>query len=130
MLLRLRGIPFGALAAISPDRFSEQMSCLLDELYPQKSFDLGEVGRRRLIADGLRAAEETGLRIPEGVGAYTLLMFILGSHFARDPLYPWAATTLGARSDADPSLRAGRLYEQAVARLNQHLSTGSSESRG
>jgi hypothetical protein len=130
MLVRVRRSRFETLVGIRPDDLVGQMSSLLEGIYPQKWLETGEAGTRCLMADGIRAAEGHGLATPEGIGIYTSLIFILGSHFERDPLYPWAAATLADRSEAVASSRARLLYEEAIAGLNRYVSIGQTESGG
>lgn len=120
-LLRIRRIRFSDLMQSKSTDYIEDIKSRLRLLYLQRYEELTETGVERLMDQGGISAGRYGLVTREGILIYCLLVFMLGSHFDRDPLQPWAASILKDNSITDPDLRARRLYEAAMARLNQAL---------
>ena len=92
-------------------------------LYPQKHHAIGKNGWRRLLKSASAAAPRHGCQGREGFILYAALAFVLGVHFARDPIFPWAATAL-ADSGGDAAVlqrdirRALASYLQATRTIS------------
>jgi hypothetical protein len=61
-----------------------------------------------------------GLQTREGLLVYSAIMFLLGSHFDRDPLHPWVSQPLNSALGMPEKARA--LQSAAHARLEQYIS--------
>jgi hypothetical protein len=114
-LLRVRETPYESFAAIgAPDART---------LYPEKCRDLSGNSFRRVTDLGRASVQQYGMAVQEALPLYLALMLVLGSHFDRDPLYPWAAAVLQETPAAESRLKARELHEAAMARLDQALSS-------
>ena len=114
-LLRVRETPFESFAAIgAPDART---------LYPEKCRDLSESSFRRVTDLGRASVKRHGFGVQEGLSLYLALMLVLGSHFDRDPLHPWAEAVLQETPVVDSRFKARKLHEAAMARLDQSLSS-------
>jgi hypothetical protein len=116
------------LEEVLPPPSDEQLCARIRERSPQQSALLGE----RCVLATVRLAKERaafhGLGDRRGTLLYVDLVFMLGSHFDRDPLLPWAAEILADRTLGSARARMDALYRQAVAfreqaygALNEHL---------
>lgn len=90
-------------------------------LYPQKCKAIGEENIRELIRHGIRTAESYAITNELGQRAFLFLMFMLGSDFHRDPLYPWAARILGDENKESGDVKAHRLVQEAREYLDNWL---------
>lgn len=128
-LLWLRQESFDSLTKTDTGDLDQDIRTRLNELYPQQYQALSEDMLKELTNAAEALAEKYGLGSCEGVMICVGLMSMLGSHFDRDPLHPWAAKVLRGGSGADPVRKARRLFEAAVDRVEQALriarSTGS-----
>ena len=99
----------------------EQVFSTFALAHPQKIEVLGEGPHRRLIAIAIRQAERRGITTPAGIALFPVLAFIVGSGFARDPLYPWISRTLDSPRPMTPDERAARLERRARTYLRHVL---------
>jgi hypothetical protein len=92
---------------------------LLQRLWPRKLETLtpAAVAASLALADANR--DRYGLDSPSGAALYVALMFMLGSDFDRDPLYPWAEPIL--LDDAPAGLKAARLHAEAMSQIDAAL---------
>lgn len=126
MLLKIRGKSFDAFTEDTSGDLSKSIRSLLSGLCKQKFDELSETSRERLLFLGQSSANKNGLTTQEGVIVYTALMFILGSHFDRDPLYPWVTAIIADKSIVSPTSKARQLYEQSIAKLEEYLTSNRS----
>jgi hypothetical protein len=103
---RAHGTSFDELTSPSRDAVS-----WLRDLWPERFHDPGATDMEAFLALARDRAEEA--RFPEeGHVVYTTLAFLLGSDFAKDPLYAWAADAL-----SDPGLAGrGRVHTMTPGR--------------
>jgi hypothetical protein len=99
-----------------PD-FTHRMLLRLNRAFPHKCAYLGESTLRQVVQQGIDRAAEQGLRTERGTTVFTLMQFVLGSGFVEDPLVPWAAPLFEELQKMNPSLRADKLYEEALSQL-------------
>jgi hypothetical protein len=95
----------------------------LHQVFPEKFDEIGEKLIRPWIRAGVAEAIGYGLATERGAKLYVGLMFILGGGVAVDPQFPWVATVLGDRLEADPALRVDHLYEATARYLRRWLSS-------
>lgn len=103
---------------------------LLSEVHPEKYAEIEGGAMATLLVHAAHGAERDGMTSPAGRLLYATLMFLMGSGFASDPLYPWAAALLGDSSLADPDEKAQALHGRAVAHLEQALALGRAREGG
>jgi hypothetical protein len=129
VLLRARRMPFESIGTSNPPGSPLDPRAFLQALYPQRSGVLTDTGYQSLIALGRASAEKYGLSTREGFYVYIGLVFVLSSHFDRDPLHPWAAAILQDKSARDPGAKARRLHAAAMERLEQYQRISQSTAR-
>ncbi len=120
-LEKLRQTPVEGFRQSGGSDFATYMRTRLQMLYPEKCAGLGEEGVRALIRQGVEFARSHRLTTERGVVTSTVLMFFLGSGFASDPQFPWAAAILDDPALTDPPARADRLYAAAKDFLERWL---------
>lgn len=112
-MMRLRQRTMDAIAAaLAQEAFAESIIPHLQHFSPRHASMLGERGLRDVVELGIERARPYGLTNPGVLRFYVELMFLYGSFFDTDPLFPWAAQALGDGSLADPGARASNLHDQ------------------
>ncbi len=106
---------------LSGPSIGHRLLLLLQMLAPEKYRALGEEALRGLVRLGYENARRQGLSTEPGLMHYVALMFMLGSGFDRDPLYPWAAAVLGDPALQDAAQKGAALREAALAFLGRCL---------
>jgi hypothetical protein len=106
---------------LSGPSIGHRLLLLLQMLAPEKYRALGEEALRGLVRLGYENARRQGLSTEPGLMHYVALMFMLGSSFDRDPLYPWAAAVLGDPALQDAAQKSAALREAALAFLGRCL---------
>jgi hypothetical protein len=90
-LARLRDEPLDLLLPpFHGDGAAAYLVSCLSRLYPARCSLAGEDGLSAMVDQALEAAKASGLESAQGAGLYAILMLMLGAHFERDPLLPWA----------------------------------------
>jgi len=120
-LQRVRQAPVEGFVASGGGDFDAYMRAKLNAIYPEKCADLGEEGLRALVRQGVEFARNHDLTTERGVVVSIVLMLFLGSGFAEDPQFPWAAQVLADPALKEPSARADRLYSAAKEYLERWL---------
>ena len=118
-MLVIREEQMAVLAQAVARTFENRLLEHLQEFFPRQCQILGVEQSRELIRLGIAQAEKYGLDTERDVYLYVGLMCMLGSHFDQDPQLPWAAQILADENIADPSDRADRLHDRAMAFLNE-----------
>jgi hypothetical protein len=93
-MLVVRDVQLQVLSAPARLQFEAEMLAYLRRCYPTDDELLGESGLRSVIRDGQREALSHKFTQPADVRSFITVRLVLGSHFARDPLLPWAARIL------------------------------------
>jgi hypothetical protein len=101
----------------SPD-FVERLVEILTREWPHKANALGEKALAALVERAGQQARGMGMATPDGHGLCAWLMFLLGSGFADDPLFPWVARVM---ADAPAAHREHQLAHEAKAYLGRWL---------
>jgi hypothetical protein len=121
-MIRLRDYRLEDAPNSSGSRLAGDLSALLARFWGEKSSYQGEEAMRKLIAHAMSSARTFGISSGRGLTVYTTLMFMLGSGFASDPMYPWAGRVLSDDKLPDESARVNALHREAISYLNQSLS--------
>jgi hypothetical protein len=95
-------------------RFEDSMVVHVRTYFPNHFRIGGEPTIRNIIRHGIQSAEQYGFRSERDVCLYITVMFMLGTHFDKDSLFPWTTAILTARPGDNPSVRAGRLADTAL----------------
>ncbi|KYF80871.1 hypothetical protein BE20_00840 [Sorangium cellulosum] len=93
----------------------------LQQMFPAYVDVLGDDGTRALVKLGVTRAAAYGIVSERGVCIYVDVMFAFGRDFDSDPRCAWAIDVLRDPQYKDPETRAFRLYEAAMARLDDAL---------
>src|SRR5262249_17330789 len=101
--------------------FSRRMLQRAQRAFPAKCAYLGDACLQRVLQHGLDSAKQYSLSTERGVAIYLVLMFVLGSEFATDPLVPWAGQVLRDPTLTDQGKRIDRLIGEALRCLKQWL---------
>jgi hypothetical protein len=121
-MIRLRDYRLEDAPSSSGTRLAADLAVLLARFWGEKSSYQGAEAMRQLIAHAMSSAPAFGISGGRGLTVYTTLMFMLGSGFASDPLYPWAGRVLSDDRLPDESARVTELHREAISYLNQSLS--------
>lgn len=107
------------LALSGMPRFSHELASWIENVFPARCNYIGEAKVRDLIPRGIQTASRYGLSTERGVALFTVLMFVLGSGFTDDLLFPWVSATLNDKKIADQTQRTDRLYIEGVGFLQR-----------
>lgn len=113
-LLRIREIPF-------QDYSKGSVASLLQEIWPQKYKVLGGLILNALIENGNQSAREHDMTSKQGEAVMTVLKYLLGSSFDKDPQFTWANKILNDKSILTESIRIDKLYKEAMVFLGKWL---------
>jgi hypothetical protein len=94
--------------------FEGEMVTHLAEFSPPLFNAIKEEQLREAIRFGISRAGEYGITFRGPVRFYLELMLLFGSHFDRDPQYPWATEILKDQNSAPQMQRAERIYEKTL----------------
>lgn len=118
-MLTVRSEQMMAMAeAIAIERFEPHMIRRLRTLFPEHTSALRKSGVRRCVRLGIQRARVYGITNPRQLQFYIVLMFLFGSRFDTDPLYPWAARILHEDLPLDVPTRIGRLQSATLDYLS------------
>ncbi len=115
---------FAGNTAATPAAASATAAWIEDGLaaaFPQKCTFIGAEAVRVLAQEGIAAAGERSITIPEGAAVLAGLMFAFGHGILRDPLYPWVASSLNSATIADPNERLQLLRRRSLIYLDRVL---------
>jgi len=120
-----------SLAGVVLGQFAEVRRRHAITYYPRLCGFIGDTAVRHAISAGISDAIGRGLRNRVEAGLYVDLAFLLGSGFAEDPRFSWAAELLGPDNPERPLFRVRRAMDAAMAWLddshgaeNEHLVRG------
>jgi hypothetical protein len=125
-LLKLRGRSFDDVTKTDARDLNAAISSFLKSIYPQKYQEMDEEKAAAMAKLAESQADTYGMNTREGVLVYAGFMFLLGSHFDRDLLYPWAAAVLKDSSIAGSDFKARKLHKQAIYILEQFIAVNGS----
>ena len=110
----IRDDQFGVFNDTMVRNLEDRMVRHLQEFSPQHSDVIGEPGVRQVVRRGLARADKHRFTYRGPVRLYLELVYMFGSDFDIDPLYPWAGAILTAGDETDQMERAKRLHEKAL----------------
>ena len=99
--------------------FEAEMLDHLRNFLPFRAQGFEEGTLKQVVHDGLTTARNHGFTCRGSLRLYLELTIVLGSAFDSDPQYPSLAEILSDSTNPNEMQRAGRLYDQANAILNQ-----------
>lgn len=88
---------------------------LLRHLWPRKHRRIQPAQRVAYLKSAKAAAAADGMDTAGSVRLHSILAFLLGIEFSRDPALPWAQAALAATAGAPAGMRARALYDAGVA---------------
>jgi len=98
----------------------EQIIKVLSYIYPQQMKAYGLENFRKILLDLKPMVEKYDMHNALGYTVYATLVFLLGSHVDKDPLYAWIGKYL-KEENLTKSERIERLYERGVERIEKEL---------
>jgi hypothetical protein len=102
--------------------FESRLLARFWRIYPQKCRYVGEEALRKLMQGGVCAARDLGMESERGLSVLLMMMFLFGSGFVRDTMYPFAQQVANDRNIANANARADTLRARAIEYLNQWYS--------
>jgi len=78
--------------------------------FQERHTALGDAQTRVAVRHGMERAAHYGFTSLRGLALYVTLAFVLGSHFDKNPLYPWAQKNLVTDRDLVETTRTHRFY--------------------
>ncbi len=124
-MLRVRSYDLAKVPDSTGELWVDDFCGVLRAIYPRKFDYQGDAANRELIALGLENAGQHAFRSKRSAAIWITLMFMLGSGFDEDLLYPWAPEALAGGGQEDE--RADRLYRAAMTHLEGSLSADTLE---
>jgi hypothetical protein len=121
VLAKIKGSSLEDLLGQAGTDFDGHIGGRLQQIYPQKYETVGEDSIRKLTEHATVIAKSRGMTSGRGRGALVLMMFILGSGFYHDPLYPWAPPILGDMQIPDEGEKTDLLVGTAKKHLDKWL---------
>jgi len=117
-MLTIRREQMEALEAAAVRDFERRMLAHLRQFFPKHLAVLGEPTLRAVIRFGVGRGSIHGFTTEHDLCLYVDLMLLLGSLFDEDPQLPWADAILHDAGIPDSAERAERLYDEAMAFLD------------
>ena len=121
-MLRLRSYELDSAPESSGEEWIEDCCDRLEAYYPEKFAYQGIVVTRALAGLARERAAAHGLSSSRSAMLYAILMFMMGSGFDEDLLYPWAASALAVSGGEHE--RAEVLHRAAMSHLENSLTPG------
>lgn len=100
-----------AFREVAIKNFEDRTLAHLQESFPERCQELGELGVREAIRYGIKRAATYKIKSKYGVEKYIEVMFMFGRDFDVDANLPWARQILSDRTLKDSKAKADHLYE-------------------
>ena len=104
-----------------PAELEAAMWGLLQQTYPEWYDHAPDAGLREFARIAIDLIGNAGLQPDRGALIVPLAMFMLGTHAAEDPLYPWIGGTLNDESFVEPGAREAALISHAADYVERSL---------
>ena len=102
----------------SAESLAQEILTRLQRIWPEKYDHVGSNRLHNLVRLGMSSALRYRLEPGTGALLYTIMMYVLGSGFNRDPLFAWAQRVLEGES-RDQVARVEQLYAEGINYLKQ-----------
>ena len=120
-LIRLREASFDDFSEDQTQDALSAISTFLMNIWPQKAKNLSDPVISRLVQEATLLAHSNNMASERGLAVISTLMFMLGSGFVEDPLFPWAASVLESEVATSPADKTNQLYKEAVTFMQKWL---------
>ncbi|MBM4039868.1 MAG: hypothetical protein FJ290_15290 [Planctomycetes bacterium] len=117
-MLRIRPKQMKAFEEAAAKGFQDRMVEHIGQFFPKHLAVFGEPAIRQAVSLGIDRGSVYGFATEHDLCLYIDLMLLLGSLFDEDPQYPWAEAILNDKGITDNATRAERLYDEAMAFLD------------
>jgi hypothetical protein len=91
--------------------------------FPQKCKYLGDRTLSQIVHSAAESIKKFSVPSDTGMVVFAHFMFMLGSGFTDDPLYPWSQNTLSDEAIADPLERIKRLHREGITYFTNVLAS-------
>ena len=122
-MLRLRSYELDSAPETTGEEWIDDCCDRLEVYYPEKFDYQGMVATRTMARLARERAATYGLHSNRSAMLYAILMFMMGSGFDEDLLYPWASKALAATGEEHE--RANLLHRAAMHHLENSLTPDS-----
>ncbi len=113
-MLIIKSKQFQAFDAASIRRLENELNRYLWKFNPKHCDVLGKSGVNTVIQRSMKKANSYGFTNKGPMRQYMELVFIFGSDFDTDPIFPWAGRILRDNDKPDQMLRVERLHVKAL----------------
>lgn len=93
----------------------------LNSIFPKKYEILGETNIKQLVSLSAKSSDSYNLTLDASKNVYTVLMYIMGSQFDKDPQFTWAGEILNDNTISDQVEKTRTLYFKAIGILESFL---------
>jgi hypothetical protein len=97
------------------------MATRLNRIFPEKYEYIGKDCVSKLIQIGVESAKGYGITTKRGVAISIGMMFMLGSSFDTDRLFPWTELILKDDTITNHDEKVNRLHTETMAYLEEWL---------
>lgn len=109
-MLRIRDEQVQSLRKSLTEDVEDELFEDVKRYFKERHTYLGDVQTHAAVRHGMERAAHYGFSSLRGWALYVTLAFILGSHFDKNPLYPWARKNLVDDRDLVETTRTHRFY--------------------
>jgi len=111
-MLTIRKEQMAVFEAAGQEKFETSMVEHVQQYFPNHFRIAGEPVIRQVVRYGIGRARQYDFASERDISLYLTVMFMLGSNFDTDFMYPWAGQIL--QGENDPSQRADQLADTAL----------------
>lgn len=109
-MLRIRDEQMQSLRKSLTEDVEDELFEDVKRYFKERHTALGDAQTRVAVRYGMECANHYGFTSLRGLALYVTLAFVLGSHFDKNPLYPWAHKNLVDDRDLIETTRTHRFY--------------------
>lgn len=109
-MLRIRDEQMQSMRKSLTEDVEDELFEDVKRYFKERHSAIGDAQTRVAVRHGMERANHYGFTSLRGLALYVTLAFVLGSHFDKNPLYPWAQKNLVEDRDLVETTRSHRFY--------------------
>jgi hypothetical protein len=109
-MLRIRDEQMQSLRKSLTEDVEDELFEDVKRYFKERHTAVGDAQTRVAVRHGMERAAHYGFSSLRGLALYVTLAFVLGSHFDKNPLYPWAQKNLVDDRELVETTRSHRFY--------------------